>query len=288
VAGFLVDLGIRVPIVLAPMDGAVGPDLVAAVSNAGGLGVIPLWSVEPSVLTQQMQTVRRLTSKPFGVNLNNQFPQDDHLAAAIDEGARIVSFFWGINQKRVMRAKMAGLVVMQTVGTAAEAREAVDAGADVVVAQGWEAGGHVWGTVTTLALVPAVVDAVPSVAAGGVADGRGLAAVLALGASAAWIGTRFLLAEEATVDQTGRDRIGAATEADTVMGKDANPDWLDSGVRWIGGEPSGEYRPPDRQLAGQSVGLVHRAQSAAQIVTEVWDEAQETMKRLSQAPSAST
>ena len=116
-------------------------------------------------------------------------------------------------------ARAAGATVLHTVGNAADARRAVDCGVDVIVAQGWEAGGHVRGTVArTMALVPAVVDAVgdiPVVAAGGVADGRGLAAALALGASGAWIGTRFLASDEVVVHPEYQRRLLAATENDT-------------------------------------------------------------------------
>lgn len=283
--GFIDKTGVELPIVLAAMAGPVGPALVAAVSKAGGLGMLPIWEKRPVTALEDIRAVMALTSKPFGVNLNNNYPQDDHLAAALDQGIAIISFFWGIHTDRMKRAKDAGALVMQTVGTALEARRAVDAGADMVVAQGWEAGGHVWSTVATLTLVPAVVDTVPStpvIAAGGIADGRALVAVLALGASAAWIGTRFLLAEEALVPPRHRQLIAGASEEDTVWGRDANPQWLDSGIRWIGrGEP-GSYRPDDVQLAGQSVGLVKRMQPASEIVSELWREAGETAATVAQ------
>ena len=122
----------------------------------------------------------------------------------------MVSTFWGDPGPHVDAIHAGGALHAHTVGSAEEARRAVDAGVDVIVAQGWEAGGRVWGEVATLALVPAVVDAVapvPVFAAGGVADGRGLAAVLALGADAGWVGTRFLLAHEASVHDEWRRRI---------------------------------------------------------------------------------
>jgi nitronate monooxygenase len=279
-------LGITVPIILGPMAGSVGPELVAAVSNAGGLGLFPLWHLEPAETKANVAATRTLTSKPFGLNFNNNYPMDGHLAAALDEGVTIASFFWGLDAARIRRAKDAGMTVLQTIGTAAEAREAVDSGVDMVVAQGWEAGGHVWSTVATLALVPAVVDAVgpvPVIAAGGIADGRGLAAVLALGASAGWIGTRFLLAAESTIDATRRSKIAAAGEADTVMGKDPQPRWHDSAIRWIARPKERwtyEYGPDDKQLAGQGVGLVKHEQPAAEIVAKIWREAQATIRSL--------
>jgi nitronate monooxygenase len=128
--------------------------------------------------------------------------QHERLDSALQAGLRIVSLFWGDPTDYVERVHDAGVLVLHTVGSAEEAERAVGAGVDVVVAQGWEAGGHVWGQIGTLALVPAVVDAVaptPVIAAGGIGDGRGVAAVLALGAQGAWVGTRFLMAAEAPV-----------------------------------------------------------------------------------------
>lgn len=215
-------LGIDVPIVLAPMGGAVGPHLTAAVSNAGGLGLMPLWDDAPAIMRARIHEVRALTTRPFGVNLNLKDAQEERLAVCLEEGVGIVSLFWGDPAPLIRTAHDGGAMVLQTVGSAVEARRAVDAGADVIVAQGWEAGGHVWGKVATLALVPAVIDAVapvPVIAAGGIADGRGLAAVLALGASAAWIGTRFLSSPEATIHARYRELLFAAGEADTYYGE---------------------------------------------------------------------
>ena len=211
-------LGIDIPIILAPMGG-VGSGLVAAVSNAGGLGAIALWRADDAALRRQVREITSLTDKPFAVNLNLDFPQEERLQACIEERVPVISFFWGDPGEMVSRAKAAGAVVMQTVSTAKEAKAAVKNGVDIVVAQGWEAGGHVRGSVATMALVPAVVDAVaptPVVAAGGIADGRGLAAALALGASGAWIGTRFLASAEATIHPHYRQRLLDASEGDTV------------------------------------------------------------------------
>ena len=145
-------LGIQLPIVLAPMGGAVGPQLTAAVSNAGGLGMIPLWYLDPETVRASIRTVRDLTNKPFGVNLNLNWPQEDRLAVCLDEGVSIISTFWGDPSAYVQRAHQAGATVFHTAGSAEEARRAADAGADIIVAQGWEAGGHVRGTVATLRL----------------------------------------------------------------------------------------------------------------------------------------
>jgi nitronate monooxygenase len=214
-------LSIEAPVVLAPMGGAVTPTLAAAVSNAGALGMLPLTWTPPEEIAAIVEETRRQTEHPFGVNLGLAWEQRERLASALTAGVRVVSFFWGDASDVIGEAREADAIVFVTVGTADEGRAAAAAGADVVVAQGWESGGHVWGTVSTLALVPRVVDAVapvPVVAAGGIADGRGLAAVLALGAVGAWVGTRFLAAREAAIHPEYRRRIIAAGEADTFYG----------------------------------------------------------------------
>ena len=212
-------LGIELPIILAPMGGAVGTELAAAVSTAGGLGILPLWRVDAATVRREIREIQTLTSRPFGVNLNLDFPQQERLDVCLEEGVPIISFFWRDPGKLVEQVHAAGALVMYTIGTAGDARRAVDAGVDIIVAQGWESGGHVRGSVSTMALVPSVVDAVapvPVLAAGGIADGRGLAAALALGAAGAWIGTRFLASREALIHPRYLERVLQASEADTV------------------------------------------------------------------------
>jgi NAD(P)H-dependent flavin oxidoreductase YrpB (nitropropane dioxygenase family) len=212
-------LGIEIPIVQAPMGGAVPVRLAAAVSNAGALGTLPLWRADIESLRRTVRKMRSVTSKPFAVNLNMEFPQQDRLEVCLEEGVPIISFFWRDPGALVKRAKAGGATVLYTVGNADDARRAVDNGVDVIVAQGWEAGGHVRGTVATLPLVPAVVDAVGDtavIAAGGIADGRGMAAALALGAAGVWVGTRFLASEEVSIHHEYQDRILAASENDTA------------------------------------------------------------------------
>jgi NAD(P)H-dependent flavin oxidoreductase YrpB (nitropropane dioxygenase family) len=201
------------------MAGAVGPTLAAAVSNAGGLGMLALWRADIETMRRQIRETRALTPRPFAVNLVLEFPQEERLAVCLDEGVRIISFFWRDPASLVPRAKAGGALVLHTVGSAIDAKRAVDCGVDIVVAQGWEAGGHVRGMVATMPLVPAVVDAVrptPVVAAGGIADGRGLAAVLALGAAGAWIGTRFLASHEAAIHRRYQELLLRASETDTI------------------------------------------------------------------------
>ena len=216
----LQSLGATIPILSAPMAGAAGPELVSAVCKAGGYGVSPLWTISGEEVAAGIDAVRRLTDRNFAVNLNLSRPYRRHLQTCIEKEVHGVSLFWGMDPAAIQRAKTGGLVVLASVGSAAEARVAEEAGADVIVAQGWEAGGHVWGRVSTMALVPAVVDAVdiPVVAAGGIADGRGMAAALMLGASGVWIGTRLLASHEATIHDTYRARLLAAGGNRHAMG----------------------------------------------------------------------
>jgi nitronate monooxygenase len=206
-------LGIDRPIVQAPM--AAVPRLAAAVSNAGALGMVTLtWSKDAGAVVRETAA---LTARPFGGNFVLTEDHHRHVDHALDAGLRIVSFMWGDPRSYIDPVHGAGGIVLHTVGSAEEARQAVASGVDVVVAQGWEAGGHVWGSVATLPLVPAVVDAVapvPVIAAGGIGDARGVAAVLALGAQAAWLGTRFLLAEEMPIHEDYRRRLMAAAETE--------------------------------------------------------------------------
>jgi nitronate monooxygenase len=208
-------LGIEQPIVQAPIGSAACPRLAAAVSNAGALGMVALtWVADVAGVIIETAA---LTDLPFGGNFVLAWDQQRRLTEALDAGLRIVSFTWGDPTTYVDRVYDAGGVVLHSVGSAEEARRAVGCGVDVIVAQGWEAGGHVRGSVATLPLVPAVVDAVapvPVIAAGGIGDARGVAAVLALGAQAAWLGTRFLLATEAPVHEDYRRRLIDAVETD--------------------------------------------------------------------------
>jgi nitronate monooxygenase len=177
----------------------------------------------------------------------------------------VVSTFWGDPRPYVEAIHACGALHLHTVGCAEEARRAVEAGVDVIVAQGWEAGGRVRGEVATLALVPAVVDAVapvPVLAAGGVADGRGVAAVLALGAEAAWVGTRFLLAREASVHHEWRRRIQAASETGTVYSTLFDRGWLDAPHRTLrnstvrawerAGRPAAPERPGEGDVVARA------------------------------------
>jgi nitronate monooxygenase len=206
-------LGIEHPIVEAPLSA--DPRLPAAVSNAGGLGSLGLsWSDDAGDVVRDTAA---LTDRPFSGNFVLSSDQHRRVDQALSAGLRAVSFIWGDPHSYIDSVHEAGGVVMHTVASAEEARRAAGSGVDIIIAQGWEAGGHVWGGVATLPLVPAVVDAVaptPVIAAGGIGDARGVAAVLALGAQAALLGTRFLLADEMPIHEEYRRRLVAASETD--------------------------------------------------------------------------
>ncbi len=256
-------LGIDQPIVQAPI--AQVPQLAAAVSNAGALGTVALaWAADAGDVVRETAA---LTARPFGGNFVLTADQHRHLDEALEAGLRIVSFLWGDPSGYIERVHDAGGVVMHTVGSAEEARRAVACGVDVVVAQGWEAGGHVWGGVATLPLVPAVVDAVapvPVIAAGGIGDARGVAAVLALGAQAAWLGTRFLLAEEMPIHEDYRRRLIAAAETDAQWYPNLyDAGWPDSPHRALRNSTAKAWeaagRPPDGQRPGWGDVIAHFA-----------------------------
>jgi nitronate monooxygenase len=220
-------------------------------------------------LIASLRTVKERTDRPFGVNLLIRWDQHERLAVSLEEGARLVSFFWEDREpvdRYVEEAHEGGALVMHTIGTPDEARRAVDAGVDVIVAQGSDAGGHVWGSVGTMALVPAVVDAVsptPVIAAGGIGDGRGLAAVLMLGAQAAWMGTRFVVADEAHSDPAYRDRIvqASATQATWSTGV-FDGGFEDAPVRTLDNSTLRRWRdagaPPPGQRPGEDEVVAHR------------------------------
>jgi len=270
-------LGIELPIIQAPMGGAVGPPLAAAVSNAGGLGMLVPWRADIDTVRRQIREMRALTARPFGVNLVLEFPQEERLAVCLDERVPVISFFWRDPSSLVPLAKAGGAIVMHTVGSAADAKQAISCGVDIVIAQGWEAGGHVRGTVATMPLIPAVVDAVspaPVVAAGGIADGRGLAAALALGASGAWIGTRFLASHEAAIHPRYRELLLQANENDTVYLENFfDIRWPNASHRTLrnktievweaAGRPPTGKRPGEGEVIGKSrsIGPIVRYQS---------------------------
>ena len=259
-------LGIEYPIITAPMGPDLsGPELVAAVSNAGGLGILQAQLCPPPVFRREIRRVRALTDKPFGVNLILHFPVEDHVAVCLEERVPVLSLFWGDPTPYVKRAHAAGMKVFHQVGSVPEAQRAAAAGVDVIIAQGVEAGGHVAGEVSTLALVPRVVDAVaprPVAAAGGIADARGVVAVLALGAQAAVLGTRFLASSESRAHPHYKKKLLEASEGDTVRTILFGYGWPNAPHRalrtafvqqWLGQEARGQESRPDEPVIGQTV-----------------------------------
>ncbi len=211
-------LDVDVPIVLAPFGPWEQVELAAAVSNAGGLGSLGTAVRSAAELRSQWTRLRELTDRPFAINHTGRPFDEEVFAAIIAAAPPAVSFHMGVPGDRIAQAHDVGARWIQQVGDLRAAELALEAGADVLVAQGWEAGGNS-GWVGTMVLVPQVVDVaghVPVLAAGGIADGRGIAAALALGAQGVMLGTRFLASAEMAIDRSWKDRIVAADATDAV------------------------------------------------------------------------
>ncbi len=214
-------LGIEHPILQGAMQGAGGPQLVAAVCEAGGLGVLPTFGGTEKQLRSDIEQTRKLTDRPFGVNITpmGRAFTETRAKIAIELGVPIVTTGRGDpGSSIVAELKRAGIVVVPVVPSVEHALRVEDEGADAIVASGCEAGGHV-GTVSTLPLVPQVVDAVnvPVVAAGGFADGRGFLAALALGACGMQLGTRLICSLESEAPPGFKQRVIEASETDTLV-----------------------------------------------------------------------
>jgi len=213
--------GIRYPIIQAGMVWAAGSRLAVAVSEAGGLGMIGAGSMAPDILREQIRRGRGGTSRPFAVNIPLvRGDAADLVRVVIEEGVRIVFTSSGHPLRWTGELKREGCTVVHVIAAVKHARKAVDAGCDAVVAEGFEAGGHNGvDEITTLALVPQVVDAVriPVIAAGGIADGRGLAAALALGAEGVQVGTRFAATVESSAHENYKEAVLRAGDGDTVL-----------------------------------------------------------------------
>ena len=306
-------LGVEHPIMLAGMGGVSYAELVAAVSNAGGYGVLGMAGRTPEFIRDEMRKVKTLTDKPFGVDLLAASP--DSLTASVEiiceEGASSFIAGLGVPMPIMERLKKSGLKVMVVCGAVKHAVKAEQAGCDAVICQGGEGGGHT-GLVGTLPLVAQAVEAVkiPVVAAGGLYDGRGLAAALSLGAVGVWMGTRFIASQEAHAGQLYREVIVEATDEDTIRtrsysGKpmrvkknsyveewETRPQDIQSfpaqailssraGVMGgIGGQIDG--LDPDRSAfaMGQSAGGIHDIPSAGDIVRRIMAEAEAAIDRV--------
>ena len=298
-------LGIEYPIIQGGMAWVAEHHLAAAVSEAGGLGLIGGANAPAEVVRNEIREARKLTSKPFGVNVMLMSPHAEDIAkVVVEEGIKVVTTGAGSPEKYMKMWKEAGIVVIPVVASVALARRMERTGADAVVAEGTESGGHI-GEATTMTLVPQVVDAVniPVIAAGGIADGRGLAASFMLGAKAVKMGTRFVVADESIVNEAYKDRIIAAKDIDSaVTGRShGHP------VRSLRNARTREYSKLEAEgksfeeleyltlgtlrkavmegdivhgtvMAGQIAGLVSKKQSAKEIIDEIMSEATNLLK----------
>jgi enoyl-[acyl-carrier protein] reductase II len=306
-------LGIEAPIVGAPFGPFEQVELAAALCEAGALGSLGTGLRTVPELRAQWQRLRELTDRPFAINHTNRPFDEAAFAATLEAAPRAVSFHLGVPADLIERAHAAGILWIQQVVDRRQAEEAVAAGADVIVAQGGEAGGHS-GWVSTMVLVPQVVDVAgdtPVVAAGGIADGRGLAAALALGAQGVSMGTRFLASSELGIAEEWKRRIVEADALDAVKVANServlppysrpgtrveprslstplieqlreHPEWIDPAVMgpriraavMAGG---GHHYLP---FAGQSAGLIGEVLPAAEIVRRVLEEAEAALERV--------
>ena len=298
-------LGIEYPIIQGGMAWVAEHHLAAAVSEAGGLGLIGGANAPAEVVRNEIREARKLTSKPFGVNVMLMSPHAEDIAkVVVEEGIKVVTTGAGSPEKYMKMWKEAGIVVIPVVASVALARRMERTGADAVVAEGTESGGHI-GEATTMTLVPQVVDAVniPVIAAGGIADGRGLAASFMLGAKAVQMGTRFVVADESIVNEAYKDRIISAKDIDSaVTGRShGHP------VRSLRNAMTREYSKLEAEgksfeeleyltlgtlrkavmegdivhgtvMAGQIAGLVSKKQSAKEIIDEIMSEATNLLK----------
>jgi nitronate monooxygenase len=304
-------LGIRHPVLLAPMAGGTDARLVAAVSHGGGLGILGASMLSPEAIEAEVAMIRELTPMPFGVNLL-LWSSSEKVEAVLEQQPAVLSTAFGDPAPYVDLAHDAGALHVHMVSTVPEAIAAVKAGVDVVVAQGQEAGGHI-GLQSTFTLVPQIADAVdvPVVAAGGVGDGRGLAAALALGAEGVMMGTRFLATKEAPSPDGWKRAILDAGGHDTV--RTSIPDYANEAAwpdpvavrairnafldRWLGredevrrlglelGEKLREARRRDdpaemNLMAGEVVGLIKDLPSARTLLERVVKEAESLLPQL--------
>lgn len=298
-------LGIEYPIIQGGMAWVAEHHLAAAVSAAGGLGLIGGANAPAEVVRNEIREARKLTDKPFGVNVMLMSPHAEEIAkVVVEEGIKVVTTGAGSPEKYMKMWKEAGIVVIPVVASVALARRMERSGADAIVAEGTESGGHI-GEATTMTLVPQVVDAVniPVIAAGGIADGRGMAAALMLGAKAVQIGTRFVVANESIVHENYKDRVVAAKDIDSaVTGRShGHP------VRSLRNAMTREYGKLEAEgksfeeleyltlgtlrkavmegdvvngtvMAGQIAGLINKKQSSKEIIDEIMSEATNLLK----------
>jgi enoyl-[acyl-carrier protein] reductase II len=294
-------LGIRQPVIQGAMAWIANAHLAAAVSNGGGLGIIACGGADPEWVRGQVEEARRLTDKPFGVNIMLMNPQTPALAQLLaDLKVPVITTGAGSPSPYVAQWKDAGCKVLPIVASATLARRMEKLGADAVIAEGCEAGGHI-GELTTMALTPSVCDAVsiPVITAGGVADGRGMAAAFALGAEGVQMGTRFLTANECEIADAYKDKVLGAKDSDTIvtgrLGGHPVRQLKNKFSRGIAADEKNPATDPEdleKRLAGslrravegdtamgslmsgQVACLVHDRKPAAQIIDDLMEEAE--------------
>ncbi len=299
-------LGIQYPIIQGGMAWVAEHNLAAAVSNAGGLGLIGGANAPGKAVREEIRRAKELTDKPFGVNVMLLSPHAEDVAkVVVEEGIQVITTGAGSPEKYMGMWKEAGIKVIPVVASVALARRMERCGAAAVVAEGCESGGHI-GELTTMALVPQVVDAVgiPVIAAGGIADGRGLAAAIMLGAEAAQIGTRFVVADESIASDAYKEKIIKASDIDSqVTGRShGHP------IRQIRNQMSREYLKKEREgasfeeleymtlgalrravmegdvvtgtlMAGQIAGMIHKRESCKEMIQEIINKAEQLLGR---------
>jgi nitronate monooxygenase len=276
-------LGCRFPVLSVGFAAGAGPELVAAVSNAGGFGVLGAAGMPPELIRAELERTRGLTGRPFGINLiiaaDPEYPDEDRdwflsqIAAAGDAGAAAVVLFWGDSAPFVAAAHAAGLKVLIQVGSVEEAEAAVVAGVDAVIAQGVEAGGHVRGTTSIWELIPRTVEAAsptPVLASGGIGDGVGLARALALGAQGVSLGTRFVASEEAYIHPEYKARVVSGNASETILSADLfDVGWPDAPHRTLRNRIHEEWeaagRPPSGKRPGQGTAIGRHRSTSGEI-----------------------
>ncbi len=289
-------LGIEYPVIQGGMAWVAEHQLAAAVSNAGGLGLIGAASAPPEIVREEIRKAKELTDKPFGVNVMLLNPNAEEVAkVVVEEGVKVVTTGAGSPAKFMPMWKEAGVKVIPVVASVAMAKMMERGGADAVVAEGMESGGHI-GSATTMTLVPQIVDAVsiPVIAAGGIADGRGYAAAMMLGASAVQMGTRFVVAEESIVHENYKQKLIKAKDIDSeVTGMSTGHP-----IRVLRNKMTREYLKMEQAgasfeelelltlgslrkavmegdvvngsvMAGQIAGLIHKEETCAEIIRDV-------------------
>lgn len=300
-------LGTEYPIIQGGMAWVAEHHLAAAVSNAGGLGLIGAASAPAEVVREEVRKCRELTDKPFGVNVMLLNPNAAEVAKVIvEEGVKVVTTGAGDPSKYMEAWKAAGVKVIPVVASVAMAKMMQRCGADAVVAEGMESGGHI-GSATTMALVPQVADAVdiPVIAAGGIADGRGFAAAVMLGAEAVQIGTRFVVASESIVHANYKEMLFKAKDIDSVV------TGMSTGhpVRSIRNKMTREYLKLEKEgadfmelekltlgslrnavidgdvvngtvMAGQIAGLIKKEQPCKEIIAEIMQQGTQLLNRV--------